>query len=535
MDERERWFLTLKERGNPDTEIDVRRGDGRAYTQGNVVEPLIHGGPYFRRLHEVLVTLKRGWWIHFLDWRGDADERLAGPRTEIARVLAAAAGRGVEVRGLIWRSHPHQAKFSEQENLHVARDVNEAGGEVLLDERVRQGGSHHQKLFLVRNPDEEGKDVAFVGGIDLCHSRNDDQNHHGDAQAWEMNDAYGGTPPWHDLQLEVRGPAVGDLAATFRERWDDPTPLDHHNPWRRAMARRASHPRHAGSLPNMPKDPPAGGSHAVQVLRTYPAKLRHRYPFARRGERSIARAYIKALRRARRLIYVEDQYFWSEEVAGSLADALTGTPGLRLIVLVPLFPEQQGLVSETPERWGQQKAVEIVREAGGDRVAFYGVENELGTPIYIHAKACIIDDVWAMVGSDNLNRRSWTHDSELSCAVLDDERDERAPTDPAGLGDGARRFARELRLSLWREHLGTEIGEEVLLDPDTAFEAWRETADRLKAWKTSTRRGPRPPGRAVVHTPPHVPRHHSWWAKVAYETLVDPDGRPRDLRKGGRF
>lgn len=29
------------------------------------------------------------------------------------------------------------------------------------------------------------------------------------------------------------------------------------------------------------------------------------------------------------------------------------------------------------------------------------------------------------------------HDSELSAAVLDTERDPRAPTDPGGLGDGA--------------------------------------------------------------------------------------------------
>ncbi len=50
----------------------------------------------------------------------------------------------------------------------------------------------------------------------------------------------------------------------------------------------------------------------------------------------------------------------------------------------------------------------------------------------MHAKVCVVDDVWCSVGSDNFNRRSWTHDSELSCAVLDSRRDGRAPQDPAG-------------------------------------------------------------------------------------------------------
>ena len=66
----------------------------------------------------------------------------------------------------------------------------------------------------------------------------------------------------------------------------------------------------------------------------------------------------------------------------------------------------------------------------------------------MHAKVCVIDDVWCSVGSDNFNRRSWTHDSELSSACLDETRDDREPLDPAGLGDGARRLARELRLTL---------------------------------------------------------------------------------------
>ncbi len=68
--------------------------------------------------------------------------------------------------------------------------------------------------------------------------------------------------------------------------------------------------------------------------------------------------------------------------------------------------------------------------AGGSRFAVYDLENHQGTPVYVHAKVVIVDDVWAMVGSDNLNRRSWSHNSELSIGVLDAELDAREPADP---------------------------------------------------------------------------------------------------------
>ncbi len=104
------------------------------------------------------------------------------------------------------------------------------------------------------------------------------------------------------------------------------------------------------------------------------------------------------------------------------------------------------------------------------RVAVYGIENHAGTPVYVHAKVCIIDDVWASVGSDNVNRRSWTHDSELSCAVFDDEVDDREPRTLERLGDGARSFARNLRLELAREHLDRADGQDAdLIDAASAF------------------------------------------------------------------
>jgi phosphatidylserine/phosphatidylglycerophosphate/cardiolipin synthase-like enzyme len=530
---RRRWFLTADERGNPATRIDERKPVGVGWSVGNRVEALVHGATYFRRLYAALCDAEKGHWIHFTDWRGDPDERLAGPGTEIADVLADRAASGVHVRGLMWRSHPQATRFSEEANFHLAQKANERGGEVLLDERVRRGGSHHQKLFLIRDPQTPQRDVAFVGGIDLCHSRNDDAEHRGDPQVYTLDERYGETPAWHDVQLEIRGPAVNDLAVTFRERWEDPTPLDHRNPLRRVLGRRSHEPGEPGPLPPLPDGPAPAGPHTVQVLRTYPAK-RPAYPFAPRGERSIARAYEKAYGRARRLIYLEDQYFWSTEIAELLADLLRARDELHLIVVLPRFFEENGLVSAAAPRCGQSSAIDILVRAGGERVAFYDLENEAGLPIYVHAKVCVIDDVWAEVGSDNVNLRSWTHDSELSCTVLDETRDGRAPVDPAGLGDGARAFARDLRLELWREHLG--VGSDAgLVDPVEGFHRWRTAAAALDAWHEGGRSGPRPPGRVRAHAPGRQPAWADAFSRPLLRYFVDPDGRPRDLRRARRF
>jgi phosphatidylserine/phosphatidylglycerophosphate/cardiolipin synthase-like enzyme len=529
------WLLTAAERGNPATGIDRRRGaDGQAWTDGNLVRPLVHGRTYLARLAERLRELDTEDQVHFTDWRGDPDQHLDDDGTELGPLLAELAKRGVQVRGLLWRSHPSH-EFSEKEALQLGQMVNEAGGEVFLDERVRATGCHHQKLVVIRHAGDTDRDVAFVGGIDLCHGRRDDERHQGDPQPVELSARYGPRPPWHDVQLELRGPAVGDLAWTFRERWEDSTPLDHRNPVRARITRKAHQPARPSPLPPAGQDPAPVGTCAVQVLRTYPNK-HPKLPFAPAGERSIARAYIKAFGRARRLIYIEDQYLWSREIAKELAAALRRQPDLHLVAALPRYPEADGILSEPPAMIGRETAVDALREAGGDRVAVYDLENEAGTPVYVHAKVCVIDDVWATVGSDNLNRRSWTHDSELTCAVLDETRDGRAPADPGGLGDGARAFARQLRLRLWREHLGRAEGDDAdLLDPVAGFAAWRDAAERLAAWDRAGRSGRRPPGRVTPHSPDRVPRWASWWAGPAYRLVVDPDGRPLRLRLARRF
>jgi phosphatidylserine/phosphatidylglycerophosphate/cardiolipin synthase-like enzyme len=501
-----------------------------------MVRPFVHGRPYFAELLRAFLAAHTGDTVYLTDWRGDGDECLDdGSGTTLASVLSGLATRGVRVRGLIWRSHIDSSRFSEHEHIELADHVNQVGGEILLDERVRRSGCHHQKLVVIRRLGNEDNDVAFVGGIDLCHGRRDDERHLGDPQPIVLDERYGPRPAWHDVQIQVRGPAIGDLAYTFRERWQDPTPLDHRSPVSSFVKRMAHEPRTASPLPPMETDPSPVGPHSVQVLRTYPKK-RPPYPFAPEGERSIARAYGKALRRARSLVYVEDQYLWSDEVADLLAATLRRVPALQLVAVIPRHPDQDGAVTGPPNRVGRQRALDRVFAAGGDRVAVFDLEQEAtGLPIYVHAKVFIIDDVWAVIGSDNLNRRSWTHDSELSCAVLDSRRDERPPLDPGGLGDGARVFARDLRLQLWREHLGSDLPEAVLLDPVKGFNAWIEAANDLEAWHANGRSGPRPSGRVRPHRPDRVSAAASLWATPMYRTLVDPDGRPARLRRRNRF
>jgi phosphatidylserine/phosphatidylglycerophosphate/cardiolipin synthase-like enzyme len=429
----------------------------------------------------------------------------------VGELFRAAAERGVVVKGLMWRSHPNKFQFNEEQNRHLGEAIERAGGEVLLDQRVRIGGSHHQRLVVIRHPKQPHRDVAFSGGIDLCHSRRDDESHRGDPQAVRMSSHYGKRPPWHDVQLQVRGPVVGALDTTFRERWTAPTPLNMQYPlaWIRDRVQGADVT--PGRLPEQPPDPPLCGRHVVQVLRTYGDAL-FQYEFAKDGERSIARGYTKAVQRAERLIYLEDQYLWSEEVAKLFVDALTANPQLHLVAVVPRFFDLEGGLGGPPTLVGRHLAIDACRRAGPGRVHMFDVENHEGTPVYVHSKVCVLDDVWACIGSDNFNRRSWTHDSELSCAVVDAKGE----------------FARDLRLRLLREHLdraadGSEDGG--LVDPAAAVGEIVASAEALDAWRESGCKGPRPPGRLRVHKAERVHPLNRLWAEPAYRLLYDPDGR----------
>jgi phosphatidylserine/phosphatidylglycerophosphate/cardiolipin synthase-like enzyme len=520
------WLLTRAERGNADTALDDRHAEEHAWSTGNLVRPLVHGATYFPALYDAIEATRAGDLVYFTDWQGDADERLTGePGSEVVEVLGRADERGVDVRGLVWRSHTDLTGFFAEENRHLGEQLQHRGAEVLLDMRVRTGGSHHQKFVVIRHRDDPTRDVAYVGGMDLAHNRRDDADHRGDPQPQPLTREYGDHPPWHDVQVEIRGPAVHDVETVFRERWEDPTPLSR-SPFRKVADLWRHHDTSPDGLPEQWPPPPEAGPHTVQLLRTYPdLRMGRDYPFANGGERSVARGYTKAIARAERVVYVEDQYFWGHGVAEPFETALREHPELRLVVVIPLVPDVPGL-NRVPQYLGRERSLRRLLRVAPGRVAAYGLENHAGTPVYVHAKVCVIDDVWACVGSDNFNRRSWSHDSELSSVVLDED------------------YALDLRLTLAAEHLDRlgDVAERGLretmadcVDPAGMYDAFAASAARLEAWHATGRVGERPPGRLRPLPVPRVSTLTRAWAQVLLDRVHDPDGRPARLHEESRY
>lgn len=196
----------------------------------------------------------------------------------------------------------------------------------------------HQKIQIVRNASGIH---AYCGGIDLNANRTQDRDH-------------ASRGPFHDVHARVNGPAAGELATTFIERWGTRSP--------------ALRLAEAGALNGLPTT----GPDVVQVARTYYGALPgsgRGFSFAPTGERTIIDTLLQAIERARRHIYIEDQYLTPPaEFAFALAAAATRVSG-PLVILVPSTTDQpfglarrQAFIQQMREAWGDRFKVGILRK-----------------------------------------------------------------------------------------------------------------------------------------------------------------------------
>lgn len=463
---------------------------------GSKVDYLIDGSQTFRAMSDALKTATGNQhFIYLIGWWLTDDFHIRGRgRTTMRDILSDASAAGVEVRAML-SGHQRNVNAGPVQRIHAL-----ANGAAVLDNRHLNWGSHHQKILVVYGT--QGL-IAFVGGIDINPDRIFAQgvgpNQNGDTQG----------APFHDVHAEVRGPVAWDLLHIFVQRWTD-------HPTVAAMP--AAKKALRGNTATFPVPGAIGGATLqTQVGRTYGNSTTHTevnppYAFAATGAQQPARMIMKAIAAAQDFIYLEDQYFVDttsvtapigvQNVRAALAAALAR--GVKVIVVIPAdaitimgYPAF-GIASQTAYR--RALLINALRAgAGGANLRVFYPKNAGQFKTYVHSKCWIFDDKYAIIGSANTNRRSWTHDSEAVIGVWD-----RGKADKSTLY-----FAHRLRIALWSKYLNTN-DMKTLKNPATALALWNA--------------GNLPKGAYVAESSyPATPAPGIGWDAL-WDSFIDPEG-----------
>lgn len=399
---------------------------------GNRVRPLVDSEEIFTRLGEAAEGALGSIWITvaFLD----RDFTLPG-RGPVFELLDRATRRGVDVRLLVWRPNPeardHPIIFrgtpGDRELIRARAPKIKVRWDRAIDRFCQ-----HQKSWVI----DAGlaSEVAFVGGSNLTAR----SSHH------------------HDLYLEIAGPAAADVRHNFVQRWNEAserTAVDGN--WNCAAADLLLFPSRCSARQG---DVPVQIQRMMHIGRYSDG---HAAPDGRPfdiagGERSIAEQYVRAIDAARSTIYIENQAIPIMEIAAPLARALER--GVDVVLLVPTIPEKYVFAARLDQ-------AERPRFEGMELLACYPNFLMLGLagrdardldPVYVHAKAMLIDDAWATIGSCNLHAFSLNGHCEMNASFWDEA------------------VVRDLRRRLLSLRTGRDTAS---LDDSTALAHFRDVAD----------------------------------------------------------
>lgn len=253
-------------------------------------------------------------------------------------------------------------------------------------------GSHHQKVVVIDDK------VAFCGGLDLTSKRWDTPEHKPEdpRRTWE-DKPY---PPFHDTMIAVDGEAARALGRVARHRWKLATneeivvPKSAGDPWPKEL------PVHVRDV-------------NVAVSVTSPPQDGHE------AQRQVEQLYLDMIARAKKYIYIENQYFTSQRIGEALEARLGDPDGPEIIVLTRLL--SHGWLEEVTMTNLRTRLVRRLRDADkhGKLRVYYPHRGGLceGTCIDLHSKLMIVDDEWLRIGSSNLSNRSMAVDTECDVTI----------------------------------------------------------------------------------------------------------------------
>ncbi len=452
---------------------------------------LMENAAYFEALSSALSKAQRS--VVLLGWQFDPRTRLdpaSRPDDHHAQIghqlrLMVKARPDLDVRLLIWRSpliiaasqgfFPHRAQSWFRKRMVELR----------LDNLSPPGACHHQKVVIIDDA------VAFCGGGDVATDRWDSVEHlDGDPRRCQPSGRI--SPPRHEVMCVMDGPAARALGDLARERW-------FRSSSERVVAEEVDgDPWPDGVVPDM-LDTPVG------IARTEPGWA------GRREVRENEALHLDAIRRARRLIYLENQYFTSPKIAAALAERLA-EPDSPEVVLVSTGASPSWFDQITMDTARSEVLFRLEQADCNNRFYAFAPHTTGGERIIVHAKVSIYDDEVLRIGSTNLNNRSFGFDSECDVAAV-------PPTDE---GRAAIRRFRHRTIGHWigesadefaaAEALSSSVGEAILrfdtgrmqvlgATPPSAIEQFIaefqlgdpiSTADAFRPWK---RRSPSQRGR----------------------------------------
>jgi cardiolipin synthase A/B len=243
----------------------------------------------------------------------------------------------------------------------ISRPLREAGCRIERYQRLswyrlaRLNNRTHRELLVV-----DGL-VAFAGGA-------------GVADWWAM--PQGRKPAWRDMMLRFEGPVVSNIQGIIAENWLECCGEILTGP-ETYKARQPVGQSAALSLKSSPSDRATSSRVLIQTL----------------------------IEGANRRVCVSTPYFLPDK-AFRRAFIRTARRGVEVRVIVP--------GSTTDQRW--------VRLASR---RMWGSLLEAGVRIYeyrpgmTHVKCLLVDDVWAVVGTTNIDNRSFEHNDEVNVVVRD--------------------------------------------------------------------------------------------------------------------
>jgi cardiolipin synthase len=276
--------------------------------------------------------------------------------TRLRDLLVAKARAGVAVRLLL------DGSGSSRLGRRFLRPLREAGAEVawfnpisLRWIRTRRVDFRCHRKIVVC----DGV-VGFTGGMNVA-----------DAQSAELSTRY-----WRDTHLRVEGAAVLALQRLFIEDWYFATE----------------------ALPARPDElfrlREAPGTHVVQIIGSGPDH----------DQLTIHGTYFTAITRATSRVWLTTPYFVPDDaLVAALSTAAQRGADVRLLV---------------PSR-GDSRLIDLAARSYMPELVASGVKVYEYLPRFIHAKTIVIDDDLAIVGSANLDNRSFRLAFELTALCYD--------------------------------------------------------------------------------------------------------------------